>query len=159
MPWFVCMTKPNHEGIAAVNLARQGFTYYYPRYLLKKPDKTTTIRPLFPRYMFVKLGEVWHSLRGTRGISSLLMGDGGPQLLPDRVIEGIRAREDKNGLYQLIAPPRFQRGAKVKAEAGPFVGLPLLYEGQSAHDRVRCLVELMGRSCPVEIEEKLLAAA
>lgn len=159
MSWFVCMTKPNHEGIAAVNLARQGFVYYYPQFLQKKPGVKSVVRPLFPRYVFVKLQEVWHSLHGTRGISYLLMGESGPQLLPDRVIEGIQAREDKNGYYQLIAPPRFMRGAKVKAEAGPFTGLPLLYEGQTAHDRVKCLVELMGRSCVVEIPEKVLAAA
>lgn len=159
MPWLVCMTKPNHEAIAAVNLQRQGFSYYYPRYLQKKPGTAGSIRPLFPRYMFVRLGEVWHSLRGTRGISYLLMHDEGPALLADRVIDGIQSREDKNGLYQLIAPPRFQRGARVKAGAGPLMGLPLLYEGQSAHDRVRCLVELMGRSCTVELEDKLLIAA
>lgn len=159
MSWFVCMTKPNHEGIAAVNLQRQGFEYYYPRYFAKKPGTPGTIRPLFPRYMFVKLEAVWHSLRGTRGVSCLLMGDNGPQLLPDRVIDGIKAREDKNGLYQLIAPPRFKRGARVKAGAGPFQGLPLLYEDMSTHDRVKCLADLLGRLCVVEIEERLLSAA
>lgn len=159
MPWFVCMTKPNHEGIAATNLHRQGFCFYYPRYLHKKPGFDPRIKPLFPRYMFVKLQSVWHSLQGTRGISYLLMGENGPHLLPDTVIEGLQAREDKHGYYQLIPPPRFQRGAKVKAEAGPFMGLPLLYEGMSVHDRVKCLVELMGRSCVVEVPEKVLVAA
>jgi transcription antitermination factor NusG len=159
MTWFVAMTKPNHEGIAATNLQRQGFDYYYPRYLQKKPNKTPIVKPLFPRYMFIRLQQVWHSLQGTRGISCLLMGETGPQLLADRVIAAIQAREDKHGYYQLIAPPRFQRGSKVKAEAGPFQGLPLLYEGMSTHDRVHCLVQLMGRACTVEIQEKVLAAA
>lgn len=159
MPWFVAMTKPNHEGIAAVNLQRQGFTFYYPRYLHKKPGCKAVIRPLFPRYMFVKLEAVWHSLRGTRGISYLLMGDHGPQMLPDPVIETIRIREDKSGLYQLVAPPRFSKGSKVKASAGPLEGLLLLYEGMTSNDRVQVLAELLGRACLVEMEERLLVAA
>jgi transcriptional antiterminator RfaH len=159
MSWFVAMTKPNHEGIAAVNLQRQGFTWYYPRYAHKKPGAAAVIRPLFPRYIFVKLEQVWHSLCGTRGISYLLMADSGPQLLPDQVIETIQAREDKTGLYQLVAPPRFRKGTKVKTQEGPLAGLLLCYEGQSVHDRVKVLAELLGRSCMVEIEERLLTAA
>ena len=159
MPWFVAMTKPNHEGIAAVNLQRQGFTFYYPKYAHKKPGLAAVVRPLFPRYIFVKLEQVWHSLNGTRGISYLLMGDRGPQLLPDSVVEAIRTREDKQGLYQLIAPPRFTKGSKVKCQEGPLAGLLLLYEGQTSQDRVRVLAELLGRACVVEVEEKLLTAA
>ena len=159
MPWLIAMTKPNHEGIAAENLQRQGFDWYYPRYAHKKPGSKPVIRPLFPRYMFVKLGLVWHSLRGTRGVSSLLMQDSRPALLPDSVIVAIQTREDKNGLYQLIAPPRFAKGAKVKASEGPLAGLLLFCEGMSAHDRVKVLADLLGRSCVVEIEERLLTAA
>ncbi len=159
MSWFVAMTKPNHEGIAAVNLQRQGFDYYYPRYLHKRPGKASLERPLFPRYIFVKLEAVWHSLCGTRGISYLLMGDAGPQLLPDSVIETIQLREDKSGLYQLVAPPRFRKGQRVKSQEGPLAGLLLCYEGQSAHDRVKVLADILGRKCTVEIEERLLAAA
>lgn len=159
MSWFVAMTKPNHEGIAAANLQRQGFHWYYPRYSHKKPGLAAVVRPLFPRYMFVKLETVWHSLRGTRGISYLLMGEHGPQLLPDTVIDTIQMREDKNGLYQLIAPPRFAKGAKVKTQEGPLAGLLLFYEGMSTHDRVKVLADLLGRSCVVEIEERLLTAA
>ncbi len=159
MPWFVAMTKPGHEGIAAVNLQRQGFVWYYPKYLHKKPGAKAVVRPLFPRYIFVKLETVWHSLCGTRGISYLLMGGHGPQLLPDPVIEAIQLREDKTGLYQLLAPPRFRKGSKVKASEGPLAGLLLFYEGMSSHDRVKVLADLLGRKCTVEIEERLLAAA
>lgn len=159
MPWFVAMTKPNHEGIAAANLQRQGFDWYYPRYAHKKPGAASLIRPLFPRYIFIRLEAVWHSLCGTRGISYLLMGDAGPQLLPDSVIETIRLREDKQGLYQLIAPPRFSKGSKVKTSEGPLAGLLLLYEGMTSHDRVNVLAEILGRACVVEMEERLLTAA
>ena len=153
------MTKPNHEAIAAVNLQRQGFRHYYPRFMLKKPGATPVIRPLFPRYIFIFVEQMWRSLSGTRGISYVLMGEGGPQTVDDQVVDRIREREGKDGLYQLTAPPKFQPGEKVKAEEGPLVGLPLFYEGMVAHDRVNVLVEMLGRQCRVEIEEKILITA
>jgi transcriptional antiterminator RfaH len=159
MPYCVCMTKPNHEAIAAANLNRQGFDYYYPRFLLKKPGVTPVVRPLFPRYMFVFINQVWRSLGGTRGISYVLMGETGPQLLADSVVQKIRGREDKHGMYQLVAPPRFKPGDPVKASDGPLAGLPLIYEGMTSHDRVKCLAQLLGRACVVTVEEKLLIAA
>ncbi len=153
------MTKPNHEAIAAVNLQRQGFLYYYPKFLLKKPGTSPTVRPLFPRYIFIFVGQVWHSLSGTRGISYILMGEGGPQIVPDHIVNRIKEREDKSGLYQLTAPPRFTPGSKVKCEEGPLAGHLLVCEGMAPHDRVNVLVALLGRLCRVEIEEKLLIAA
>jgi transcriptional antiterminator RfaH len=159
VPWIVALTKPNHEAIAADNLRRQAFDCYYPRFLHKKPGSNPIVRPLFPRYMFIHIEQLWRSLSGTRGISYLLMGNLGPQKVPDRIVDSLKARHDSTGLYQLAAPPRFQRGAKVKVEAGPFAGCPLIYEGMLAHDRVACLVEAMGRQVPVAVEESALVAA
>jgi transcription antitermination factor NusG len=159
VPWIVALTKPNHEAIAADNLRRQAFDYYYPRFLFKKPGSTSTIRPLFPRYMFIHIGQMWRSLSGTRGISYLLMGEFGPQKVSDRIVESLKARHDSAGLYQLVEPPKFNRGAKVKVETGPFAGCPLIYEGMIAADRVACLVEAMGRKIPIELKESALVAA
>lgn len=159
MPWAVAMTKPNQEAIAAINLQRQGFEYYYPRYLHKKPDSSKIVRPLFPRYMFVLIGQMWRSLSGTRGISYLLMGEGGPQLVQDKIIEAIKGREDTTGLFQFATPPKFTPGTKVKAEEGPFTGVPLIYEGMAAHERCLVLAEILGRQVKITIEEKLLVAA
>ena len=153
------MTKPNHEAIAATNLQRQGFLYYYPRFLMKKPGANPVVRPLFPRYMFVLIGQVWRSLGSTRGISYVLMGDSGPQLVPDSVVKQIKSREDKNGLYQLVAPPKFHSGETVKCDSGPLAGLPLIYEGMAGHERVKVLANLLGRAVAVTVEEKLLIAA
>jgi transcriptional antiterminator RfaH len=159
MPWAVALSKPNQEAIAAVNLQRQGFEYYYPRFLHKKPGSSGTIRPLFPRYMFVLIGQTWRSLSGTRGISYLLMSEGGPQTVPDQIIAGIKGREDKSGLFQLAAPPKFMAGVKVKTNEGPFTGVPLIYEGMAAHERCSVLAEILGRQVKITIEEKLLVAA
>lgn len=160
MPWIVAVSKPNQEAIAGVHLQRQGFNFYYPRYLHRKNfNEKPTIRPLFPRYVFVEIEQMWRSLTGTRGISYILLGEDSPQTLPDPVIAGLKAREDTKGLYQLAEPPKFLKGERVKATEGPFQGLPLFYEGMTSHDRVRVLVEMLGRKCPVILDEEILAAA
>lgn len=95
---------------------------------------------------------------GTRGISRVLLGDDGPARLPDECIKDLRAREH-HGLVQLTSPPKFLPGDRVKTETGPFVGHLLIYEGQSAHDRVKVLVNLLGRAVRIELDEKTLVAA
>jgi transcriptional antiterminator RfaH len=162
MPYAVVMTKPNHEAIAATNLQRQGFDFYYPKFLQKNsknPILKPQIKPLFPRYIFVFIGQAWRPLNGTRGISYVLMGEEGPQLIPDKIIELIKSREDKSGLFQLTQPPKFTLGAKVKTQEGPLAGLSLIYEGMAGPDRAKILVELLGRAVRATLEEKLLTAA
>ena len=151
MPWIVVMTKPNHEAIAASNLQRQLFNYYYPRFLLKKPNKKPQIKPLFPRYVFVHIEQLWRSLAGTRGVSCLLMGAEGPRTVNDQIIADLQSREDKFGYYQLLLPElnSFKIGQKVKAETGPLAGHLLIYQGMLPKDRVACLFEAMGRQSRV----------
>jgi transcription antitermination factor NusG len=150
------MTKPNAEGIAAANLTRQGFDHYYPRFLFQRPDKTVSIRPLFPRYMFISIIDRWYSLLGTRGISRLLMADGGPALLSDIVIEQLRQREGKDGFITLVKP-RFKVGAKVRVDTGPFSGHLAIYEGMTHRERVRVLIDLLGQKVRVALDEKSLS--
>lgn len=152
------MTRPNHEAIAGINLARQGYEYYCPRFATKQANKPTVIRPLFPRYIFILIDQFWSSILGTRGISRILLGDNGPATLPTTVITELKARE-QNGLVTLTTPPKFRPGDQVKAVSGPLTGHLLIYEGQSVHDRVRVLAELLGRKVVIELPEKSLIAA
>lgn len=154
--WVVVMTKPNSEGIAAANLLQQGYGCYYPRFQALKG-----VRPLFPRYVFAYIDKIWYSIRGTRGVSHLLMGDGGPATIPPAVIDGLRSREDSNGLIVLgkqKVTDRFEKGAKVRATEGPLAGLNLIYDGMKDAERVKVLTTLLGRQVPVELEERLLVA-
>lgn len=162
MPWAVVMAKPNCEGMAVVNLQRQGYDVYFPRFRFLSPKKTVVIKPLFPRYLFVSFEKVWYSIRGTRGVSHVLIADEGPATVPATVIDALRAREDLEGFIQLgkrTPIEKFDRGQSVKATEGPLVGLPLIYEGMTAKDRVKVLVEILGRKTLVTVKENSLVAA
>lgn len=159
MSWIVAMTKPNCEQIAAVNLTRQSYENYYPRFLEAKPNKDPVIKPLFPRYIFIYIKDQFYSIKGTRGISYVLWGEAGPQTIPDFEVERLKGYEDKNGLVRLASPEKFAPGQAVKATEGPFVGLPMIYDGMSIHDRVNVLIAMMGRQTRTEIDERVLVPA
>ena len=159
MPWIVAATKPNSEALAILNLDRQGFESYCPRILQKRPNKPPLIRPLFPGYMFVKINLQWYSIRNTRGIRQVLLGDAGPSIIADIVIEELKAREGRDGLVTLEPKDKFAKGTTVKAIKGPFQGHLMIYEGMVSQDRVRVLLDLLGRKCVVEVQDKNIVAA
>jgi transcription antitermination factor NusG len=161
--WVVVLTKPNCENIAVANLTQQGFSCYAPRYKQLRPDKTVIIKPLFPRYIFTLISDKWYCIRGTRGVSYLLMGDTGPCQVPISIIEKIKSREDSEGFImleqKLIGSPTFKKGDKVKVTEGPLLDKLLIYDGVTSNDRVRVLISMLGREVPAIIKEKSLVAA
>lgn len=158
MNWCVAMTKPGAEGIAALNLHRQGYTTYLPKYVIKPPGRKPAIRCLFPRYIFIFVDQIWYSITGTVGVSRLLMTDGKPAVLAESIIRGLKDREH-HGLVSLTPKERFQHGASVKIADGSFSGYSLTYDGMTSAERVRVLIEMLGRKVPIELSEKALVAA
>ncbi len=152
------MTRPQYEAIAGVNLTRQGYTFYCPKYLVKQANKPSSIKPLFPRYIFIFIDQFWSSILGTRGISKVLLNGEGPATLPTKIISDLKSRE-KNGLVQLTTPHKFQVGDLVKTSEGPLVGHVLICDTMLPHERVRVLMDLLGRKVAVELPEKSLIAA
>lgn len=159
--WVVVMTKPNCEAIAAENLLKQGYGCYFPRFLSLGKNHAMVKKPLFPRYVFALIDKFWYSIRGTRGVSHLLMGENGPATVPHHIIAAIKSKEDTSGLIVLgkqQSPEKFNKGATVRTTEGPLAGLQLVYEGMATHDRVKVLATMLGRQVPVYIEENVLVA-
>jgi len=159
MPWFCAMSKPCQEQLAAANLKRQCYDYYLPLIKQAKPGKGWVIEPLFRRYLFIFSTGQWYSLRSTKGISHLLTGEDGPQVVSPDIIKLLKAREGPDGMVCLTPPPKFLPGQTVKVEEGPFAGHFALFEGTTAHDRCNILLKWLGGSVKVSVDEGLLAAA
>lgn len=157
--WAVVVAKPNSEQIAVFNLERQGYNCYFPRFKIKKPNQKVVIKPLFPRYLFVYISQFWYSIKGTRGVTNILVGHDGPTMVDAGIIEAIKAREGEDGFVMLgaqIREEKFKKGQELKTLEGPFAGLSLIYDSMSAHDRVKVLVDMLGRKVPIEVSEKQL---
>jgi transcriptional antiterminator RfaH len=163
--WYVVQTQVNGEAKAAVNLQRQGFAIYLPRYLKQRRHARkvdVAPKPLFPRYMFVGIdmaGQRWRSIQSTFGVARLVSSGDEPARVPDGIIEAIRAREDERGFVRIENKPAFVRGDKVRILGGAFSDTAGLFEGLADHDRVSILLDMLGRKVRVLLDTGAVAAA
>jgi transcriptional antiterminator RfaH len=163
-PWCVAHTHIHAESKAAFHLRRQGFETYLPRYLKKRRHarrSDVVAAPLFPRYIFVSLDTAtqgWHSIHSTIGISRLVMRGDVPAIVPPAIIEGLKHREDANGLIKLELR-RFASGDKVRVRDGAFAEALGLFEGIAGEERVAILLDLLGRKVRVVLNADVIEAA
>lgn len=101
MYWYLVHTKPRQEKCALENLERQGYQCYLPTLPSEKLRQgllTVSDEPLFPRYLFIRLGQgdsakSWVPIRSTKGISRLVSFGVEPAKVEDGLIELLRVQE------------------------------------------------------------------
>jgi transcriptional antiterminator RfaH len=163
--WYVAQTHVHAESKATLHLGRQGFEVYLPRYLKQRRHARrvdTVAAPLFPRYLFVSVDmatQRWHSIRSTFGITRLVTNGDVPAVVPQAIIEGLKRREDTNGLVQLECRPRFAPGDKIRVLNGAFCDALGLFEGIRDQERVAILLDLLGRKVRVVLDMDIIDAA
>lgn len=155
--WTVAIAQPNRERTALEHLERQGYRAYCPqtrRMRVQKGRKVEVNVPLFPRYLFVEIeDDRWWSLRGTRGLASIIIDNTTeqPYRVRDNVLDAVKRIEAELSVKKDERISRFARGQKVVLIDGPFEGHSAIYDGQSAKDREYVLLELLGRATRVEV--------
>jgi transcriptional antiterminator RfaH len=163
--WYVAQTHVHAESKATLHLGWQGFEVYLPRYLKQRRHARrvdTLAVPLFPRYLFVSVDmatQRWHSIRSTFGITRLVTNGDVPAVVPQAIIEGLKRREDTNGLVQLERRPRFASGDKIRVLNGAFCDALGLFEGIRDQERVAILLDLLGRKVRVVLDMDIIDAA
>lgn len=101
MCWYLLFTKPRQEKIALENIERQGYQCYLPillSELLLHGLLTFSDEPLFPRYLFIRLGQgssakSWGQIRSTCGVSWLVSFGRESAQVDDRLIDLLREQE------------------------------------------------------------------
>ena len=163
--WYVVQTHAHSETRAEIQLQRQGYSIYLPRYLKRRRHARrieTVAAPLFPRYMFVAIdlmAQRWRSIQSTIGVAHLVCNGDEPATLSDSVISELRNREDERGFIQLDQRPRFVRGDKIRVMDGVFGACLGLFEGMADRERVAVLIDLLGRKVRVVMDGESVAAA
>lgn len=163
--WYVVQTQPHAEGKAALNLARQGFQVYVPRYLRRRRHarRVDMVRsPLFPGYLFVAVDiatQRWRAIQSTIGVSRLVCIGERPAEVPQVVIDQLRGRENSDGLVQLDRRSLFAPGDNVRIRDGIFESCLGLFEGLTGGERVAVLLDLLGRKVRVFLEAGRVTAA
>jgi len=163
--WYVVQTQPNAEHRALVNLARQGYEAYLPRITRQKRHARrveTVQKPLFPRYMFVKLDrnqDVWRPILSTFGVSSLIRQGNEPLPVPDGVIEALQGREQTGELIEIPAVLKMKEGDPVEVSDGPFAQLVANFVRMKDHERVVVLLDMLGRKVNATVPANTVSPA
>ena len=160
--WYLVHTRPNKERKAELNLEAQGFATFLPqieRTIRHARRLTTARRPLFPRYLFVRLDigrDRWLSVNSTIGVSRLFTQEGRPVAVPFGVVENLLAHSDA-GLTRLDCS--LAEGQRVRILSGPLANFTATVVRLDARRRVDVLLEIMGATVPVSIDRRALAPA
>jgi len=160
--WYLVHTRPNSERKAEFNLKAQGFATFLPQIVrtIRHARRLTTVRrPLFPRYLFVRLDlgrDRWLSVNNTIGVSRLFTLEGRPVAVPFGIVETLLDHSDA-GLTRLDCS--LVEGQRVRILSGPLADFTATVLRLDAHRRVDVLLEIMGAAVPVAIDRRALAPA
>jgi transcriptional antiterminator RfaH len=162
--WSVVRTKFRKELSAALNLQKQGYHIYCPKYLKRTTHARKTkyvAAPLFPNYLFIKIDpdfQRWRSILSTIDVEELLCHGDRPAKVPDTVIEDIKHRENDKGLVELLPWAEWQPGQKLRVVAGAFVDKVGILQDLPDVDRVRLLLDILGAGIAVSVPRKIVTA-
>lgn len=157
--WFVIQAKRYSEARVHVHLLRQGIPAFLPLIEVTRRHRRGRVRllePLFPGYLFSRLDasqpQTWQAVIWSPGVRRVLGTAEVPVAVPDEVVERIQDHVKELGFVR--PGVRFSAGSSVRIRGGPLAGLEAIFAGPlSRQGRVRILVQLLGGSRDLEIDE------
>lgn len=155
--WYCIHTKTKCEHIAAAVMSQlPGVETYCPRIRFQRNTqrgKVWFVEALFPSYFFARF-DVVESLRAvmhSQNVIRVLEFGGHRVTLPDQTIEDLRTEMNHQEVREVRTTLKI--GDEVELTEGPMRGfkgiVDSLHKGQ---DRVRVLLEFLGRQSLVEVE-------
>ena len=160
--WFLAQLKPNSARIAERNIARQGFTTFLPlaeETHQRRGKFSTTLRPLFPGYIFVAFdacGGLWRKINATLGVTRLVSFGTAPAPVPLGLVSQLMLRCDAQG--KLLPPKLLEPGDRVAITRGPFANFVAEVEQIAPDRRIWVLMEIMGSQTRVALRAEQLRA-
>ncbi len=156
MHWYLIHTKPRQEKCALENLERQGFECYLPTLPAEKLRQKLLVvsdEPLFPRYLFIRLGQggsamSWAPIRSTKGVSRLVSFGVEPARVDDGLIELLRTQEAS---AQSQPERLFRSGERVRLSEAPFADIEGIYQTADGGRQVVVLIEILSKLVAVRV--------
>jgi transcription termination/antitermination protein NusG len=168
MDWYILKVQSNRERSIAEALERkiriEGLDRYFDQVIVptekvtefKGGKKKVVERKLYPGYIVVHMhvnDETWFAVRETSGVGDFTGSGGKPTpMLPHEVARIIQTEEEETSESPKL-DIKFSSGDKVKVKEGNFEN----FEGEvntidEASGRVTVMINIFGRSTPVELE-------
>lgn len=164
--WHVAYASPHGEPQLCKYMAIHGVESYTPQFPPALRTKPGSVRDrqhrwVFPGYVFFRIPTgfaEWDIIRWAPGVRRLLQQDGSPAGLSDEIIGRLRQRLAERSMAP--AERRFTRGQAVVIESGPLRMVDAIFERElDSSERLRILVNLLGRSVPVDLDAAIVRAA
>lgn len=154
MHWYALYTKPRKERQVETTLRGQGIETYLPTVQRKVRRRDRPDRMIyFPCYLFARMDlsvlprSTIDWMPGIRRIVGI--GDH-PAVVADEIVDMIRGRLDT---VEHTDYGHLKHGDRVRIVSGPLRDLEALFDKpMSAANRVRVLLDVVGRMTPVEID-------
>jgi transcription termination/antitermination protein NusG len=168
MDWFILKVQSNRERTIAEALERkmkiEGYERFFDQAIVptekvtefKGGKKKVVERKLYPGYIVVHMhinDDTWFAVRETSGVGDFTGAGGKPTpMLPNEVARIIQTEEEETDEAPKL-DIKFAKGDKVKVKEGNFES----FEGEvntidEASGRVTVMINIFGRSTPVELE-------
>jgi transcriptional antiterminator RfaH len=153
--WYLIHTKIRQERVALENLERQGFACFLPLIRAEKLRRgalQVVQEPLFPRYLFIRLGtglesQSWAPIRSTVGVSRLVTFGQTPAKIENELIAQLQVKTDSAE----IQLRHFEPGEQVVLTDGPFVGVEAIYQMADAEGRVMVLLNILSKQVKMAV--------
>jgi len=147
--WYLVHTKIRQELHALENLQRQGYECFLPTIKAEKllgGLLQIVNEPLFPRYLFIKLGtdiasKSWAPIRSTLGVSRLVTFGQTPSRIDEQLLVEIRTKTESSE----VQLRKFEKGDLVLVNNGPFVGVEAIFQMADGESRVIVLLNILSK--------------
>lgn len=161
--WYVVHTHLKQEERTSGNLRTlQQLETLAPKLRVDRYNQFTgqlgqAVKPLFPGYIFARFiyNKVYHRIRFTRGVHSLVMFNNTPTPVDDEIIELIRSRVGSDGFVKTTE--ELKPGDAVVIKDGRFKNICGVFErGMPDADRVRILLNTVSFQAHVVVNRALV---
>lgn len=158
--WYLAAAKPRQELRAVENLKNQGIECFCPQVKVERlvrGKKVLKQEALFSGYLFVCLSQKdpnWHKVRSTRGVRDWIRFSGNVAKLPKELVDSLI---DTEGAETERVINRIEPGGKVRILTGPFAGLQAIFEKEDGEKRSMILVDFLGKTNRLKVENQQIA--
>ncbi|MEJ2210922.1 MAG: transcription termination/antitermination NusG family protein [Anaerolineae bacterium] len=152
--WYALYTKPHKEHQVNNLLQGQGIETYLPtvRRKIRRRDRPDRV-VYFPCYLFARVdfeATPRSSVAWMPGIRRIVSFGEQPAVVDEKLVRLIRRRL---GDIEEVGYGRLKQGDQVRITAGPLRDMEAVFDRPlSAADRVRVLLDVMGRMTPADID-------
>lgn len=151
--WYVVLTKPKQEQLAAERLQQQGGEVFLPLFeaeRMYKGKRRKRQEPLFPGYLFLQTDAdsgLLSKVRSTIGARQLLTFGNQPVTVNNLLINDLRQR---CGVGHNT--PLYKAGQKVSLKEGPFRNYEAIFHEYDGDERAVILLTLLGQQNELVVE-------